>query len=125
MVIGIALPFFGLQMAGAWVFLAGAVAFGTMQMMQTYTGKSVTIRRLRRIMTLADVLFIVAGLLMVEQQCHFLLPLFEKQGINGLNAYTQYIIHNNWVVVLFLAAVFELYTMHRISNELAADEKKS
>jgi len=125
MVAGVALPFFGQAMIGAWMFLIGAICFGVMQMMQCYEGNSATIRRLRRIMMLADVLFILAGVLMVEQQCHFALPLFEKNGITGLNVYTQYIVHNNWVLVLFLAAVFELYSMHRISHELARDEKKS
>ena len=124
MVAGIALNFFGLQMAGAWTFLAGAAGFGVMQMMQQYEGNDVVIRRLRRIMTLADVLFIVAGLLMVEQNCQFLLPLFQKDGLRGLTNYAQYVVHNNWVLVLFIAAVLELYTMHRISHELSKEAKK-
>ena len=95
-----------------------------MQMMQTYSGKSVTIRRLRRIMTIADVLFIVSGLFLVEQNCNFLLPLFQNYGIQGIVYYNQYIVHNNWVLVLFVAAILELYTMHRIGHELAEEAKK-
>lgn len=124
MVVGIALNFFGFSMAGSWTFLAGAVCFGVMQMMQQYDGKDVVIRRLRRMMTVADVLFIVAGLLMVEQNCQFLLPLFQKNGIQGLTYYAQYVVHNNWVLVLFVAAILELYTMHRISHELSKEAKK-
>lgn len=124
MVVGIALNFFSHPMVGSWMFLVGAVCFGVLQMMQQYDGKSVVIRRLRRMMILADVLFIVAGLLMVEQTCQFLLPLFQKNGIQGLTYYAQYVAHNNWVLVLFVAAVLELYSMHRISNELSKEAKK-
>ena len=102
----------------------GAVCFGGMQMMQTYEGNNVVIRRLRRIMTLADVLFIVSGLLLLEQNFNFLMPLFQKNGMQGMIYYAQYVVHNNWVLVLFVAALLELYTMHRISSELAEEAKK-
>lgn len=124
MVIGVALNFFGFQQVAACLFLLGAVCFGSMQMMQTYEGSNVVIRRLRRIMTLADVLFIVSGLLLLEQNFNFLMPLFQKNGMQGMIYYAQYVVHNNWVLVLFVAALLELYTMHRISSELAEEAKK-
>jgi phosphatidylglycerophosphate synthase len=124
MVIGVALNFFGFQQVAACLFLLGAVCFGGMQMMQTYEGNNVVIRRLRRIITLADVLFIVSGLLLLEQNFNFLMPLFQKNGMQGMIYYAQYVVHNNWVLVLFVAALLELYTMHRISSELAEEAKK-
>jgi phosphatidylglycerophosphate synthase len=124
MVIGVAHNFFGFQQVAACLFLLGAVCFGGMQMMQTYEGNNVVIRRLRRIMTLADVLFIVSGLLLLEQNFNFLMPLFQKNGMQGMIYYAQYVVHNNWVLVLFVAALLELYTMHRISSELAEEAKK-
>lgn len=124
MVIGVALNFFDFQQVAACLFLVGAVCFGGMQMMQTYEGNNVVIRRLRRIMTLADVLFIVSGLLLLEQNFNFLMPLFQKNGMQGMIYYAQYVVHNNWVLVLFVAALLELYTMHRISSELAEEAKK-
>jgi phosphatidylglycerophosphate synthase len=124
MVIGVALNFFGFQQVAACLFFLGAVCFGGMQMMQTYEGNNVVIRRLRRIMTLADVLFIVSGLLLLEQNFNFLMPLFQKNGMQGMIYYAQYVVHNNWVLVLFVAALLELYTMHRISSELAEEAKK-
>lgn len=124
MVIGVALNFFGFQQVAACLFLLGAVCFGGMQMMQSYEGSNVVIRRLRRIMTLADVLFIVSGLLLLEQNFNFLMPLFQKNGMQGMIYYAQYVVHNNWVLVLFVAALLELYTMHRISSELAEEAKK-
>lgn len=124
MVIGVALNFFDFQQVAACLFLLGAVCFGSMQMMQAYEGNNVVIRRLRRIMTLADVLFIVSGLLLLEQNFNFLMPLFQKNGMQGMIYYAQYVVHNNWVLVLFVAALLELYTMHRISSELAEEAKK-
>ena len=32
-------------------------------------------------------------------------------------------IHNNWVVLLLIAAIIEIYTTHRISNELKKDNQ--
>lgn len=124
MVVGVALNFFGVMKVAACLFLLGAVCFGGMQMLQTYEGRDVVIRRLRRIMTLADVLFIVSGLLLLEQNFNFLMPLFQQYGMQGMVYYAQYVVHNNWVLVLFVAALLELYTMHRISNELAKEAKK-
>ena len=66
MVTGVALNFFGFMKVAACLFLVGAVCFGGMQMMQAYEGRDVVIRRLRRMMTLADILFIVSGLLLLE-----------------------------------------------------------
>lgn len=124
MVFGVALNFFGLTHAAPCVFLPGAVAFAAMQMRQSYEGQSIVIRRLRRIMLTADVLFVVAGLMFVENNWNFLMPFFCNYGIKGLTAYYQYVAHNNWVVVLLIAAVLELYSMHRISSELTKEAKK-
>ena len=42
------------------------------------------------------------------------------------NGYYQYVtyINNNWVILLLIAAVIEIYTTHRISNELDKEAKK-
>ena len=124
MVIGVALNFFGFHQVASCLFLLGAVCFGSMQMMQQYEGRSVVVRRLRRMMMLADVLFIVSGLLLLEQNFNILFPLFQKNGTQGIVWYAKYVVHNNWVLPLFVAALLELYTMHRISNELGKEAKK-
>ena len=60
-----------LQWQGApYVFAVGAVAFASMQMQQRYEGKNFTIRRLRRMMLLSDVLFLVSALLMFASQAN-------------------------------------------------------
>jgi drug/metabolite transporter (DMT)-like permease len=85
-----------------------------MQLRQRYEGRDFTIRRLRRIQMISDVLFLVAGLLMIANQSNFL-------GFDQLS-YIKYV-HNNWVVVLLVAAILQLYTSHRIANELEKDTK--
>lgn len=98
-----------------YVFAPGALLFAAMQMRQTYDGNDFTVKRLRRIMLLSDVLFLVAALLMFANQGNFL-------GLNYLS-YIKYV-HNNWIVVLLVAAVLQLYTSHRIAHELEKHAKK-
>jgi hypothetical protein len=97
-----------------YVFAPGSLLFVAMQLRQRYEGRDFTIRRLRRIQIISDVLFLVAGLLMIANQSNFL-PLDQL-------SYIKYV-HNNWVVVLLVAAVLQLYTSHRITNELEKDTK--
>lgn len=123
MVVGVVMYVFQVFTHSAWFFAAGAVAFASMQMLQSYTGDNFTVRRLRRILTLADVLFVVSALLMLEDTYHLLLPLFSSLWTDGYGRYLIYI-HNNWVVLLLVAAMLELYTTHRIAHELEKEAKK-
>ena len=123
MVIGAGLCVFGITKFAPWLFAIGAIAFAAMQMQQRYEGRNPVIRRLRRMILLADVLFVLAGLLMVESAFHFVYPAFLKFGINGYNAYLNYV-HNNWVVVVLVAAILEMYATHRLGNELDKEAKK-
>ena len=100
------------QQIVSWVFLSGAILFAMIQLLQVYTGPSIVIRRLKRIMGLADILFIVAGLLMVDNAYGLLRPMFTH-----VVDYLAYV-YNKWVVILLIAALLEIYTMHRISSEL-------
>lgn len=101
--------------AAPYLFALGALGFTSMQMLQRYEGQNFVIRRLRRIMLLSDVLFLVSALLM-----------FASQG-NVLHlshiTYLQYV-YNKWVVTLLIAAILQLYTTHRISHELEKEVKK-
>ena len=63
MVAGAGLSLFQQEMA-PYVFFVGAMAFASMQMLQRYEGSNFVVRRLRRIMLLSDVLFLVSGVLM-------------------------------------------------------------
>ena len=99
-----------------YVFAVGAVCFASMQMLQRYEGQNFVIRRLRRIMLLSDVLFLVAALLMLANQ----------GNIFGLSyiTYIQYV-YNKWVVVLLIAAILQLYAIHRIGHELEKEADTS
>ena len=98
------------------VFAVGAILFALMQMMQVYEGTDIVIRRLRRIMVIGDVCFILAALLMVESNFHILFP-YIATSVEGYNAWVHYV-YNNWVVALLIAAILEMYTTHRIASEL-------
>lgn len=97
-----------------YVYAPGSLLFVAMQLRQRYEGRDFTIRRLRRIQVVSDVLFLLAGLLMLANQSNFL-PLDQL-------SYIKYV-HNNWVIVLLVAAILQLYTSHRIANELEKDTK--
>ena len=96
-----------------WVFLLGAVLFALMQLMQTYEGNDLTIRRLKRIQDLSDMLFVIAGILLVDTAYGFF-----KDFCSSYENYITYF-YNKWVAVLFLAAILEVYTVHRIDHELS------
>ena len=98
-----------------YIFAIGALGFSSMQMQQRYEGQNFTIRRLRRMMLLSDVLFLVAALLMFASKGNFL-------GMSYIT-YIEYVF-NKWVVVLLIAALLQLYSMHRIGSELEKEAKK-
>ena len=99
-----------------YVFAPGALLFASMQMRQTYEGTNFTIRRLRRIILISDILFLIAALMMFANQANFL-------GLDFL-IYIKYV-HNNWIIVLLLAAILQLYTSHRMTKELEKENPES
>lgn len=111
------------------IFLIGTVLFAAMQIAQRYEGTSLTLKRLRSIMTVADVAFIIAGLLMFENAWHLLFQttVWHSHAVMNFEAYEGYMkyVNNKWVVALLVAAVLELYSMNRISYELKKEERKT
>ena len=103
-----------LQSWAPWVYAPGALMFAAMQLRQRYEGNVFTIRRLRRMIIVSDILFLVAALLMFANQSNFL-------GLDYMS-YIKYV-RNNWVVVLLVAAILQLYASHRIASELEKHAK--
>ena len=103
------------QQVVCWLFLAGASMFTLMQSMQTYEGSNFVIRRLKRIQAVANIFFMLAGILMVDTAYMFFRPLF-----NSSIAYIDFL-YNKWVVLLLIAAFLEIYSMHRIDSEMKKD----
>ena len=106
------------QQVVCWLFLAGASMFTLMQSMQTYEGSNFVIRRLKRIQAVANIFFMLAGILMVDTAYMFFRPLF--------NSSIDYIdfLYNKWVVLLLIAAFLEIYSMHRIDSEMKKDKSQ-
>lgn len=112
MVIGSGANVFGMLWA-PYVFAVGALAFVLMQLKQGYEGTSTTIHRLRGIIVVSDMFFLVAAFLMFANQDNML-------GLDYLT-YVRYI-HNNWVVALLIAAILQLYTSMRLDRELKKEQ---
>ena len=106
------------QQVVCWLFLAGASMFTLMQSMQTYEGSNFVIRRLKRIQAVANIFFMLAGILMVDTAYMFFRPLFDSSI-----AYVDYL-YNKWVVLLLIAALLEIYTMHRIDHEMKKNKRQ-
>ena len=123
MVVGAGMAVFGKLAAGGWLFLVGSLLFGAMQWQQTYEGKSVVVRRLRRIMLTADALLVVGGLDMLESSYGVVRQWFLDNVHNGSMTYITYI-YNKWVVLLLIGAILQVYTTLRISHELDKEAKK-
>lgn len=111
MVIGSGANLFA-QSWAPYVFAMGTIGFVLMQMKQKYDGDNVAIKRLRRMVIISDVCLLLAAVMMFANMDN----LFRLDAIT----YIKYV-HNNWVVVLMVAAMLQLYTSHRISKELLKD----
>lgn len=102
----------------SWVFLLGTVLFSVIQSMQAYEGKSPVIHRLKRIQNVANILFVFAGISMVDTVYTFT----EKWLGNPQLFYS--IFYGKWIVVMLVASILELYTTFRISHEMKGEECK-
>ena len=111
MVIGSGANLFA-QSWAPYVFAMGTIGFVLMQLKQKYDGDNVAIKRLRRRVIISDVGLLLAAVMMFANMDN----LFRLDAIT----YIKYV-HNNWVVVLMVAAMLQLYTSHRISKELLKD----
>jgi hypothetical protein len=100
-----------------WLALTGSILFSTLHMMQAYEGSQLAIKRLKRILNIADLLFVVAGILIVDSTYNFLRPAFENQ-----ESYITYV-YNKWVLLLLIAAILEVYATHRIDYLLKKQGK--
>ena len=106
------------QRVVCWIFLVGSVMFSLMQTMQVYTGTELVLRRLKNIQGLASLLFVISGVLMADSAYGFFRPMFDN-----ITDYIE-IAYNKWVVLLLVAALLEVYTTHRINNELSKKNLK-
>lgn len=90
----------------AIVYSAGAILFASMQLLARYEGTSIVLRRLRRQQVLGSLLLVLSGAAMFA-------------NIHGI----PYLRHNEWLAILAIAAMLELYTAFRIPQELKKEKK--
>ena len=83
-----------------YLYLVGAILFGTMQTLDRTGAQGPVLKRLRFQQAIASLLFVATGVLMLVTH------------------------HNEWIVCLMVAVVFELYTAFRIPQECRKDEQR-
>lgn len=112
------------------IFIIGAIGFTLMQSLQTYDGNDPTIKRLRRIMSLADLFFVLAGIFMLDTAMSNAagsdpnaFTLFRQLFNSYIDYYTY--LYNKWFPMLIIATMLEVYSTLRLSHELGKEEKKS
>jgi len=98
-----------------FVYAVGALLFVAMQLQQRYEGSDVTLKRLRRILILSDVFFLLAAVSVVDTQYFFLSKFMSRVD------YIAYV-YNKWVILLLCGAILQMYVTHRISHELSKDD---
>lgn len=81
------------------IYIIGSVLFAWTQVSDSYNGKNLIVRRLRRQQIIGAMLLVFTGVLMYTSK------------------------HNEWIVCLTIAAVLELYTAYRIPSELEKENK--
>lgn len=92
--------------ASPYIYIVGSLCFATMQIMASYEGTNVVVRRLRRQQIIGAVLLVLTAVPMMMQTLQM--------------GFAQ---RNEWVVVLTVAAILELYTSWRIPSELEKEHK--
>ena len=80
-----------------YIYCIGSVMFASMQFLQSYQGRNVTLKRLRRQQIIGAFLLMATGVLMIINTMHL-----------------GYLYHNEWMGCLAIAAFIGCYTVFRI-----------
>lgn len=103
--VGVMLNIFNRELS-LWVYSAGMIAFCLMQIRAEYLGTDITVKRLRRQQLMACLFFFLTSVCMGMQTYH--LGMAQR---------------NEWVVMLSVACVLELYTAWRLPSALSKAKK--
>lgn len=77
-----------------FIYIAGSLMFGAMQMMDRYTGTNWIVRRLRRQQIVGAIALMLTGVLMLVCK------------------------HNEWILCMLVGCLMQLYTAFRIPQEM-------
>lgn len=109
LLVGAVMPLFLVHVSVApYVFCAGTLMFSSMQLLAAYEGDDFVVRRLRRQQILGALLLVASGVL-------FLLGHLQPAWLQG----------DEWLLLLTIAAVLEVYTAFRLPAALAKAEQKN
>jgi len=104
-----------------YIYCVGAVMFCFAQMATKYPKETLTVRRLRGQLFIANFFLLLTGVLMFADPLHAQLLTNDTipEGIRGfLISLTR---RNSWIGTLCIAALFELYASFRLDHELSKD----
>ena len=87
------------------IFALGAMCYAAMQMLMTYDGQSIVLKRLRHQQIISDILLLITAALLIKNT-------WRIGPIKG----------DLWKITLTIAAVIQLYTAFRIPQELKQDK---
>lgn len=89
-----------------YLYTVGAFLFSSMQMLASYEGRNLVIRRLRRQQLMGALAILFTSCLMAMNTFQF-----------------GFARRNEWIACLTVACILELYTVFRISSELEKEKK--
>lgn len=94
----------GAEQAAPYVYSVGTVGYVSMQMLARYDGRNLVLRRLRRQQLFSAVLLLLSALLMC-------MDVWRVGPLRG----------GAWLLLLTIAAVYQVYTAFRIPSEQDKD----
>ena len=112
---GAALKITGLQIA-TYLYVSGVLVFAAGQFMDRYDGDSIVIKRLRGQQILGSVFLILSALSMLAVRWRPQIVMDSDFGGRLRPLILAMTAPNNWIVLMCIAAVFELYSSIRIDR---------
>ena len=97
----------GMEQAAPYVYTVGTAAYASMQMLARYDGRNLVIRRLRRQQLFGAILLLLAALLMF----------MDVWNVSPLPGRT-------WLLLVTIAAIYQLYAAFRIPAELKKENTR-
>ncbi len=97
----------GMEQTAPYVYTVGAAAYASMQMLARYDGRNLVIRRLRRQQLFGAILLLLAAPLMF-------MDVWNVSPLPG----------GTWLLLVTIAAIYQLYAAFRIPAELKKENTR-
>ena len=110
LVAGAVLYLFEPKILAPSLYGVGAVCYVSMQWLQSYEGRNLTMKRLRKIQVVSGVFLLFSAILMVLNR--FVYEIFTFYRVD---------IYNYWIIFLFIGVILQLYTILRMDKEIKID----